>query len=357
MRVRLLIDSKKVDKLIPFSGGYIEIYKKGEVCFACSETYEFYCQLLLNMIDSDGLDFSVRINTEILAKLLDGSFLDISVTTNSSGNEEVVITSMTKRLEFLYSYTIPKQTGAIDPSKFIALSSNKSSYDKHSLTNIYDMILTVADLGLTINCLDGFIFGDINNNYIFNKTTMPNFALPASLLKKLYQMNSDVYFIDNYLYTNLEELDVFVTKHRTPGLCPIPFLTKKRGSFKLELDTSILSKVVPNMKVTDDAKIKMNLVKGEITIEEKLIKSSVAFKVVNVVKSKSDNISIDKLFSSLETESLVSLDSLTNPMGLPELTLPKWVLTKMFKLGKSTMYISNTCIFMSVRGGKICFTR
>lgn len=358
MRIRILLEQDRLKKMLPFCNDYIEVSSLNGIGFLCSETYEFYCQLILNTIDSDNSNFSVRVNKSILVKTLDATYMDLSIVNNTALNvEEVKIVFYNKKMEYLISYTIPKQSGVISIASFNKLIDNKNRYTKYNLNSVIDLSNTLSDLNLNLICLDGYAYGEIDDSYIFSKTEMPNFSAPAKVLKKIYSLNNNVYFIDNYIYASIDGFDIFVSKYRTPAICPIPSLVKKRYSFKLELGTLNLSKISSHLCVEDDASITMDLSKNEITIEEKMIKTMISFNVDKVTKSEKAPEDINKLLNNLNKHEIVKLDDLSNPNRLPSIRVPKWVLTKLFRLPKATMYISNTCVFMDIRGGKLCFVR
>lgn len=356
-KLRVMVEGTRLSKLCSYAGEYLELITRNNVCVLCSESGAQYTQLTLKLMEAPIEDVQIRVPSSIVSKLSRETIIDFIIT-----DSEVRCQFYDKQMVHLYSKTILKQRGVIDPTDKLEFLKTRLDYTGYSLAKISALLSTMKRLDPEIMCLNNVAYCTYNNSHIFTKMKLPNFCISAKSLSTIVNSGSPAYFMGRYIYTRFEDsgLDVFLTKGRVPMTTDIGYIMSMRYSHKIKINAEFIRLVVRNMSISNDAKINLDLPNNEMTIEDGKISVTINVPVIDVTTNKDkkkDEDSVEDLLGSLTEETTINLDNDVNRYNLPKLAIPKWVLVNIINQDETTIYLSKRCVIFSTHGGRVLIPR
>lgn len=356
-KLRVMVEGTKLAKLCYYSGEYLELIVRDRVCVLCSESGGQYVQSTLNVMEFPIDNLQIRVPSSIFSKLSREAIIDFIVK-----DSEVRCQFYDKQMTYLYTKTILKQRGVIDPTDKLEFLRTRLDYTGYSLAKISSLISTIKRLDPEIMCLNNVAYCTYANCHIFTKIELPNFCISAKSLGTIINSGSPVYFMGRYIYTRFDDsgVDVFLTKGRVPMSTDIDYIMSMKYSHKIKINSEFIRLVMRNMSVSNDAKITLDLPNNVMDIDDGSIKVKVNAPVLEVTtnkdKKKSDE-SVEDLLESLTEETTINLDKDVNRYNLPELNIPKWVLVNVINQDETTIYLNKRCVILSTHGGRVLIPR
>lgn len=344
MRIRVKLDKQLIKSIVSFASEYLEVSVVGSKALLFCEENNNYIRVPLSIVDSDNEFQHIRFPKSLLSNLKTEEVLDIIILDGI-----VKFSFYGQNSIHQYTITIEKQRGVVDYTFFLDLEDSKLKFEKVDLLDYSNLIFLLSKLKTVINSLDNVMWGEFNRGYIYMKSVIPNFSIPAENLLKLINLNTTVYFISNYLYAECNDVSMFMCKFRVPKSCDLLDSAKQHFTHSLTLNTSVIKNVITRFNIDNEASIELNFSKSILTIINQSNTLEIDVHSSNIKSKELQNENEDSLLLSLNSKSSsLDISSIENPHRIPNITIPKWVLINFIRLPEIRVLISNNFVRMTL---------
>lgn len=350
MRIKVKIDKMKIKEVVSRASDYIEVDLVQGKLLIMAEEESNYIQSFLEVIEIDEGFEHIRVPVNIIKDLKKEEVFDIVIV---NGTLEFYFYG--EESKFLYEVTIQKQHGVIDYDRFMDLKKRINEYGSADLIEDLSLISALASLKTEIYCVDGVMYGEFMKGYLFKESKSPNFGISAVNLKKLMSVSSKIVFLGSYLFARLDDLEIFMFRHRVPKTCDLLQCRSQKSTHTFKLNTQNIRHVVSRFSIDNNSSVVLNVAKSKLNIKEESRSIEIDTDISELEYFRNAE-SEDDLLNSLENNSTV-LDSneLSNPSNVKPIAIPKWVLLNAFSKREVSIKVSRSFTMINLGSYKIIY--
>jgi hypothetical protein len=357
MNYRVRVDNTKLQKFCSYCGDYIDIVYKNNIVFLCSEMSDIYVHCVLQVLDGDSNDISIRMPKVFFQKLSSESVIDFIIKSDT-----VKTLFYNKDMELMYKISTRRQTGFIDYEEKLKIIEESGNYEGYTISKVSNLIRTLIRLNTEFYSLDGIAYGMFERCFIFNKSDLPNFGLSVYTMKKLIADAYLLTFIRQYIYYNIEDYDIHVitSKLRVPMDCDLHRILTIKYRYKIKTDMTSLNSINGRLTFDKGVECKVDFNENFVVLRDdmKEVKASIVIKEkISANKDSKENTDDNDLIDLNAFTSIIDKDEELKREKVPVFSIPKWVLNSIPSSGDSTFNLCKDFIIMSFKGGKILFPR
>lgn len=327
------LDKKKLDRILPLCGTYVDVVYFNNKVILASEDGVCYCQIMFDAFSEDANQKRVgfRIETGILKRLaVNGRvgirFADSSVELSMFGEGEEVI----------YKSFTPMMNSFLEFGLVTNLVNRFNDYDYHHVTQESSIIKLASKFNDVFVSEGRFCYVFHNNSYVFAKSDLGDFCVDGKYFKNVTSMFERFKLIDNFIVFIEENIFIYLKRNKMPILSDLEYIVSSKAICRLSMNFKRGNYLV-NSLGAENYKATLNVTAGKLFIETSKGKFEAK---IDLLEEKKKELTMEEKLKALSSPS-VNNRVLRDRM----IRIPKWVFGVISDYSNLTFFVKkNTCL-------------
>lgn len=325
------LDKKKLDKIIPLCGTYIDVVYLNNKVVLASEDGVCYCQIMFDAISEDKNlgRTGFRIETSILKRLAVNGRVGIRFT-----DSNVELSMYGEGEEVIYKSFTPMMNSFLEFGVVTSLINRFNDYDYHHVSQESNIIKLASKFNDVLVSEGRFCYVFHNNSYVFSKSDLGDFCVDGKYFKNVTSIFERFKLIENYIVFVEDNVFIYLKRNRMPILSDLEYIINSKAICKISMNFKRGNYLV-NSLGAENYKAKLNVTVGKLFIETS--KGSFEAKI-DITDEKKKELTVEEKLKALNSPSKrVLRDRIIN--------IPKWVFGVISDYSNLVFYVKkNSCL-------------
>ena len=327
------LDKKKLDKIIPLCGTYVDVVYFNNKVVLASEDGVCYCQIMFDAVTDDRGQkrAGFRIETSILKRLAVNGRVSIRFTDSS-----IELSMYGEGEDVIYKSFTPMMNSFLEFGVVTNLVNRFNEYDYHHISQESNIIKLASKFNDVLVSEGRFCYVFHNNSYVFSKSELGDFCVDGKYLKNVTSMFDRFKLIDNYIVFVEDNIFIYLKRNKMPILSDLEFIVNSKAICKIAMNFKRGNYLV-NSLGAENYKAKLNVTAGKLFIETS--KGSFEAKI-DILEEKKKELTMEEKLKALSSPS-----ANTRVLRDRVINIPKWVFGVISDYSNLTFYVKkNTCL-------------
>lgn len=323
------LDKKKLDKMLPLCGNFVDIVYLNNKVIACSEDGICYSQIMFDAVPSipnQGRE-GFRIETSILKRLSVNGRVEVFI-----GESEVELSMYGEGEEVIYKSKTPMMNSFIEFNVVSELANKFSEYDYHHVSQESAIIKLASKFNDVFVSEGRFCYIYHNNSYVFCKSDLPAFCVDGRYFKNVTSLVEKFKLIENYLVFMEDNLFIYLKRNKMPSLSDLEYLVTSKAICRLELNFKRANYLI-NSLGAEDYKACLNITANKLIVDSS--KGSFEAKV-DIINEKKKELTMEEKMKAFSQP--ISSMALVDRM----VKMPKWIFGVMGDYSNLVLYVKKS---------------